>query len=166
MNENNNDELEPVKIEVIGLGSEERLRQTEVYYIEPDWLLCFEFQPINPAPGETLLLGVDLVIDVDADGHPYFLEFIEGKERWKVNDNFSIPQDCEKGLVKFVLPLNDEWYPDPKVICDKEMKNAYIQLSKEPVTRNIQIAENVIFSVDNNNHLHRIWLLNIETRAE
>lgn len=159
------EEVEAAKLIIIKLEPHESLTHAEVYYIYPDYLLCCKFQRINPEPGESLGFSDDLVFDVEANGKPYFIEFLESRERWKPSDSFIIPKEYEVGKVRFSLPL-EGWYPNPGVVCDKEMKNACLHLSKEPISKNIKIADNVIFSLDKENYLHRIWLFNIETREK
>lgn len=158
------DPVEPARLRITRSGPEGTLRPAEVYYLEEDWLICCRFLDVKPTGGgECLTLGDSLVFDVEADGQPYFIEFLEG--RWKITDSFSIPEDCEKGRVAFILPV-DAWHPYPEVVSDTKMKNICIYLSREPVSKNIHVAEDVIFSFDEKDYLHRVWLLDIETRKE
>jgi len=163
---NQNEAVKPVQVQIIELGSEENLLDAEVYYIENDWLLCCDFQRISPVGGDHLGIGPNLVFNWEPGGKPAFIEFLEGMDHWEKTDQFTIPADCPKTKVKYVLPIYNQWYSDPVVLCDKEMKNVCIRLSEKSVTKNIQIAKNVIFGLDDDNYLHQIWLLNIEMREK
>jgi hypothetical protein len=159
------EEVEALKLKVFKLEPHESLRHAEVYYINSDWFLCCRFQLIDPSNGGCLGVGRNFVLDYEADGQPHFIELLRGKQRWKPSDSFRIPKAYELGKIKYNIPL-EGWYPNLEVISDKEMRNVCLHLTERPVSKNIKIADNVIFSLDKENYLHRIWLFNIEIREK
>lgn len=162
-------DLDPAVLRVDELKDCEELRPAETYCIGPDyWLLCCKFldrESIIQVKGEDLEIGPNFAVCVFGDGQPSFIEFLEGQERWLIKENFTIPDDCIKGRVFFRRPL-DGWYEYPSVECDDQKRNVCICLSNTNIVKKIKVAENVIFGLDKENQLHRIWLLNIEYRKE
>jgi hypothetical protein len=165
---NNLPDLDPVVLKIDELKDYEELRPAKTYYISEDWLLVCRFldrASFLEAKGEDLTIGPGFAVSVFWDGQPNTIEFLEGIKKWNITKSFYVPQDCMPGRVFFNLPL-DGWYEYPFVECDNKKRNACICLSDKYTEKEIKIADNIIFGLDKDHYLHKIWLLNIEYRKE